>query len=219
MRAILGDFTPRQRALAVIATAVVGSVVTLQCVVFPTYDRWQALKARVRGQQMEFAHLRRNVTIGPSVEQAWRQLGPQVHQTATDEVTFSRFLQEVEAAARRQVSAASYGGGASPGVTIVNAKPQPVEDGGTQRIYRLRLTVAGKLMEIVRFVSELVEGESIVGIEAFDLRGVQGASVVECGLSVRMVRLIDLERRKAPSAITESAAVSALRPGGEEAYP
>jgi Tfp pilus assembly protein PilO len=73
---------------------------------------------------------------------------------------------------------------------VNNTKPLPVENNGTHKIYKVRLSVAGKVQEIAQFVSALTHSEWIVGLEAFQLRGVQGHNMIECSLSVWMVRLI-----------------------------
>lgn len=182
MRNPLHSLNARQIVLAAITGTVIASALVLQHGVLPAYDEWQLFQAKADQQAAEFARLSRNLAVRESVEEVFRKLGPEACQTASDEVTFSQFLRDLEAIRR------------APSLTVVNAKPLPVVDAGAYKTYRLRLSVAGKLLELVKFLSELTGSKMPVGVEGFTLRGVQGASMVECSFTVRMVALVDMSK-------------------------
>lgn len=76
-----------------------------------------------------------------------------------------------------------------PSLTLINMKPLPVDDRGTYKIYPVKLAVAGKLQEVLQFVSAMTNRPVVVGLDGFSLRGIQGNNMVECTLSIWMVRL------------------------------
>jgi len=174
----LNSLTSRQRVLAVVTGTVIVTVMAVQLAVFPAYDTWQLRRARLDEQAAELARLERNIRMRDPVNRAFAELSPALHQQGSDEATFSQCIRQLEVVHRY------------PTVMVVNAKPLPVVDEGTHKIYKVRVTVAGELPEVVRFVGDLTGSEKAVGIDGFSLRGIQGLSKVECSLSIRMVRLI-----------------------------
>jgi hypothetical protein len=146
--------------------------------ILPAYDQWCALKSTVGMQVVEYDTLKSNLLIKESVDKQFERLGDHVWQLESDQITLSNYLRELETLARH------------PSMTLINMKPIPAQLEDTHKIYRLKLTVAGKLQEILQFVSELTHGTTVTGLEAFSLRAVQGINIVECNLSLWMVQLI-----------------------------
>jgi Tfp pilus assembly protein PilO len=69
-------------------------------------------------------------------------------------------------------------------------KPLPVQAEKTHKTYALNLSMAGKLHEIIQFVTDVTNRPTITGLKGFSLRAIQGSYMVECQLSLWMVRLI-----------------------------
>lgn len=197
MKSPLHSLTSRQQVLAAITLAVIVSAVVLHVGILAAFDTWQLLRAGLDEQAAEFARLERNISVRSNVDEAFQRLPAELHQRGSDEATFSQCIRQLEVVRRY------------PTMMIVNAKPLPVGDEGTHKTYRLRITVAGELPEVVRFVGDLTGGDKAVGIDGFSLRGIQGISKVECSLSIRMIRLTGTGRgrdaRRSPS-IASSAA-------------
>jgi hypothetical protein len=126
----------------------------------------------------EHARLTRNVEMKQGVDKAFAQLGPEAYQRESDPLTLAGWLRELELLARL------------PSMALNNMKALPVKLEGSHKVYRVRLTISGKLPEVLRFISSATHGQSIAGLESFSLRGVQGINMVECGLSLRMIRLL-----------------------------
>ncbi len=146
--------------------------------IVPAYDRWQALRSLVHVRAIEHAKLTANLAVRESVNRQFESLGPKVRQTNSDQITLSEYLRDLETLARH------------PSMTLINMKPLPVEQEETHKIYRVKLSVAGKLPEILQFISDVTNGPTITGLKTFTLRGVQGSNMVECSLSLWMIRLI-----------------------------
>ncbi len=173
----MSDLEPRRAALlAVLGTILLGMLIC-QYSVLPAFNQWRTAKASVEIKASQYARLAQNLAVKQSVQDRIKELPPEAYQLKSDEITLSEFLRNVEAI--------SY----LPSMTLINAKPLPVEDQGAYRIFRMKLSVAGKLEELLRFLFKLTTGKTPVGLESFRLRGVQGSELVECSLAIWMVRL------------------------------
>jgi Tfp pilus assembly protein PilO len=159
-------------AIAVLLSAGIGRYLVL-----PAYDQYKSLQATVDMQSVEHAKLSRNVSMGAQVDRQFEALGQDIMQSESDEVTLSQFLRQLESLARY------------PSMTLVNMKALPVRDEGAFKVFGVRAAVAGKLQEIVQFVSDLTSRPEAVGLEAFSIRGLQAGNRVECTLTVWMVRV------------------------------
>ena len=178
MNSMLSQRNPRQVALCGIAVFAIIFLVGIRHGVLPAYDEWQALRLRVAREEARHAQLVRNLAVRESVDEQYRSLGPETMQLDSDEATISQFLRDMEAIARESR------------VTLLNAKPLRAEDHRSHKTYRIKLALAGKLQDIIRFVTAVVNGPGAIGLERFSLRGRHHRDPVECGLSLRMVRLI-----------------------------
>ena len=178
MTDLLRKQRPRQIVLGTITLNVVVCAWVVHYFVLPAYDEWRSLSSQAYVQAQEYAKLTANVAVRDSVEEEFKKLGPEIEQSESDQITLSQFLRDVEVLARL------------PSVMVINMKPLPVEDKGTYKIYPVRLSVAGKLQEILQFVSGVTNRPVVAGLEAFALRGIQGSNMVECTVSVWMVRLV-----------------------------
>jgi hypothetical protein len=76
-----------------------------------------------------------------------------------------------------------------PSVRVVSMKPQPVKATRACRDYHVKLVLAGRLQEVVQFVSDMTGGPMVTGIDGFSIRGIQGAGAVECSLTLQMIRM------------------------------
>ena len=144
-------------------------------------------------QAAQYARLSRNLALRNQVAAEFQRLAGSAVQTGTDEVALSEFLRDLEAKARL------------PGLNIVNIKPLAVRDEKTHKVYGAKLTLAGRLAEVLRFATEVTEGDQAVGIESFSVRGTQKVHVVECTLAICKVRLVP----KGPSAAQAGGAILA----------
>lgn len=171
--------TARQISLCVIAMAVLLFVILLEALVFPAYDELARLEKTSEARAAEHARLSRNLAAGKVAQERFASLGKTTQQTGSDETTLSEFLRDLELLARR------------PSLRIVNIKHVPVDDQGTHRIYRAHLTLAGKIQNLLQFASEITDANDVEGLDNFMIRGVQGVSMVECSLVIRMVRTVE----------------------------
>ena len=170
---------PRRMVLGVIAATIVVGFFLVQSFVLPAYDEWRLLGSRLKAQAEEYESLASNLAIRTSVDAELKKLGPHAEQSASDQITLSQFLRDIETQAHQ------------PSMTVINMKPLPVRDEGTHKRYPVRLAVAGKLQEVLQFVSDILNRDVVAGLDAFSIRGVQGSNMVECTLSVWMVTLVD----------------------------
>lgn len=176
----------REWTLAVIAAGLGGLFLLYWLLILPLVWQWREVRDQSRELASDFLRLRANLGVRDQVSQAFARLGGNVWQSASDEATVSAWLRELESLARH------------PGMMLVNMKPAPIKREKSHIEYRVRLLVSGRLSEILRFVTDATHGQNVVGIESFSLRGVSGGNMVECTLSLWMVKLPP-EVRNTPS--------------------
>ncbi len=168
---------PRQTCLVAIGMAVIVFAAIGNYLILPAYDEWCALRQSVAGQQTQYEKLTRNLGVKQSVDEQFARLAREAVQTDSDQGTYSKFLRRLEMQARQT------------DVAIINTKPFEVEAASTHKIYRVKLSVAGKIHQLLKFTCGLTDGPAVVGTESLTLRAVQGINMVECTMSVWMVRL------------------------------
>ena len=182
MRRFFHEYRPNPRQVVMMAVtlmAIVGAW-AMQRLVFPAYDELALAREDHYRLKTEYARLRSNLTIRPQVNEAFSHLSETVLQTKSDQITMSHLLLNLEKILSRY-----------SGLRMVNVKPLAVLDEGTHREYRVRLTAAGKLQELLRFVDELMDDQESTGLEGFSLRSVHGLNQVECSLRLLAIRLPD----------------------------
>ena len=168
----------RQLALLVVTALVAICILTVKGCLLPAYEELSRVRSTAKSRAAEYAKLTRNLLISESIDARYKQHGKAVAQTGNDQKTLSNFLRDLEIQARR------------PNMTIVNIKPLPVTTEATHNVYQARVSVSGKLQEILKFVSNLANTPTVIGLDSFSLRGVQGINTVECSLRVRSVRVV-----------------------------
>jgi len=182
----------RQVVLLALTAMVALSAAVAQWGLLPAWATLRDLRsaARLRGEQ--YAVLSRNLALRHRVAEEFHRLAGSTGGAANDEVALSDFLRDLETKARL------------PGLSIVNIKPLPVRNDRTHKVYSARLTLSGRLGEVLKFACDVGGGSEVTGVESFSIRGTQKLGVVECGLSLRRIGLA------APgAAVSASAAVLA----------
>lgn len=175
----------RQTSLLVLTLLLAGCAVMWEAYLFPAYGQWTIRKSQLADLTDEYARLNANLRASESVDREFQELGKDIEQTGSEQRVMSEFLRGLEGQARY------------PNLAIINIKPQPVEDGKTFKTYRVRLSLAGKLQDTLRFVAAVGDAGLNVGFDSFILRGAQGVNMVECDVTVRMIRI---KTAAAPSA-------------------
>jgi hypothetical protein len=173
-----GELKGRQWALGMATAMLILVMIILRYALVPSAKQWSMLRVQLQAKNAEHARLVRNLAMRPMVDEQFTRLGPQVYQNDSDPMTLAGWLRELEMLARL------------PSMTLNHMKAAPVKQEKASKIYRVRLSVSGKLPEVLKFVSAATHGDTVAGLESFALRGVQGVNMVECGLSLRMVRLL-----------------------------
>ena len=179
MRRFLARLQPRELVLCGIIVLLLIGVPVVQRYLLPAFDQWRSQRARLAIQAADYAQLMRNIAIQESVDREFDKLGPEAVQVESDPITLSVFLRDVETALSRRAS-----------MTMINATPQPVEVAPDLKAYRVAVTVAGKLPEILQFLDDLAAAAPPIGIESFGLRGIQGRNMVECSVGLKRVHLL-----------------------------
>lgn len=182
----------RELVLITATLIVVVGAPVFQRWLLPGYDQWRAMGALVDSQTIEYQRLVSNLEIKQSVDEQFKLLGENAWQSQSDQITLSGFLRDVEVEARY------------PGMTLINMKPLPVTHQETHSVYKVRLSVAGKLQDVLKFAFKLLNGETITGMESFSIRGTQGGNVVECSFSLWMVKLPAPESSPGPPEVSKA---------------
>ncbi len=175
MKVLGRPLTERERALAVVTVCVVVGTAMWRAWLLPAYDLWQTRRAAWTAAHIEHATLVQQQAAADAVAQRIAALDTDAFADATDQATLSNFLREIETRARR--------------VQLTSVQPLPIDAGAHHRRYPVQMSLSGRLVEVVRFVDELLHGPTVVGLEAFTLRGVREGRGVECTLRLWMVRI------------------------------
>lgn len=173
----LRNRTPREATLLALAAFAALTFAALHWLVAPAFREWRRTESRVESLSSEHARLVRNLAYKQTAEEQSRRLPPAATQVESDQLTLATWLSELEAAARK------------PGVTLNSTKPMPVQQEGGYKVFSVRVSLSGRLTEVLRFVSDVVSGPPVVGVHSYTIRAVQGPNNVECSLHLRMVRL------------------------------
>ena len=184
----------REWTLAAVTGFALLFVPFLNVYLLPAYDAFNAGRALKFAQQSEYAKLRSLLSLREEVDGRFAAIAGETNQKESDSITMSSFLRYIETRARYST------------MTLINMKPQPVRDESGYKIYAVRMSLSARLFDVLRFVSEVTQGEMVTAIDTFTIRGVQGGHLVECTLSVWMVRLpltqVSNSRRRAPEVST-----------------
>ena len=171
------EFSSRERWLAGLVVLAGVAVLAGRGWLWPAYERWSAASALLSARTQEYEKLRGFLAVEGEVDEAHGRLPAGVIQRESDAITLSAYLRELESLARL------------PSLTIVNAKPEAVVEGPAGRRYPIRLTVSGTLKEVGQFVTRLTGESAGVQLRGFAVRAVQGGALVECNLSIELIRL------------------------------
>jgi len=171
----------------------------------PRFDEWRSVKTSVEDASAEMMRLSDALAVREEVERRFAALGDVVLRTESDQVVLSQFLRDLDQYVREA------------NLTLVNMKPLDVDRQPLARKYPVRLAVAGSVPETVQFAGAVFESESVVGLDRFSIRGVQGFGRVECSFVVSLVQLVPPLGVGAPdngSGESESVEVNVASGGG-----
>lgn len=170
--------TLRQQVRIILLLAVLVSFLVLDRLMLPAWDEMRAKQDTSEASVRKHARLGRNLLAARQIEGLIGRQQRVSEQVKSDEITQSEFLRDLEATSRL------------PRLRIVNIKPFSAQDTGTHRIYRVKLSVAGPLQEVLQFVASVMAGPNPTGLDSFSIRGVQGKGIVESTLTIASIRLI-----------------------------
>jgi hypothetical protein len=173
----LRNLTPREVMLFALVAFAATAFVALRWIVVPTFRDWRETQSRFLSLSREHARLLRNLAYKQSAEEQSRLLPPQAILVESEQLTLATWLRDLEVAARRT------------GVTLNSTKPMPVLQEGGYKVFGVRVSLSGRLPDVLKFVSEVVSGPSVVGIQSYTMRAVRAPNNVECTLYLRMVRI------------------------------
>jgi Tfp pilus assembly protein PilO len=184
LRTLISQLTRQPRTLVLAATAgcVLCTAVVLEKGIFPKWDQLQRIRGEVALLSAQKQRYLENLSVRERVNAQFAALPSDVFRDQSNDQVLSRFLVHVETHARR------------PGLGLTNARPGEVRHTNQGSFYSVRLSLAGPLSEILRFVHAVCAGSQVVGLEDFSLRAVQGQSTVEAVMNLEMVQL-DPDRR------------------------
>jgi hypothetical protein len=169
--------TTRETAVVAVALSAVAAFVLVRSVVVPSYREWRELQVQLAAQSPEYARLAQNLAYRESADEEFGRLPTEAFQAASEQITLAAWLRDLEATARR------------PSLVLVNTKPMPVRHEDGYGVYTVKLSVSGRLPEVLQFVSEAVNGAAVTGLSSCSMHAVQGSNGVECSFDLRMVRL------------------------------
>ncbi len=170
---------PRQVALIVLMILFSLSIVTIDSYILPAYEEMDSARTSMHGLAAQYLRLTSNLAMSENIATEFQGLEKGIKQVDNDQITLSNFLRDLETQARL------------PNITIVNIKPLPIENKPTHKVYRVKISLAGRLQDMLQFMSNVSNGQKIIGFDSFSLRGVQGGlGRVECTLLIRKINVM-----------------------------
>lgn len=167
----------REWAMLLIAVGALALLLVYRFWLLPAYRQLSHARAQVQAQVANDQRLRSNLAARDSVNKTFASLGDHVFQQQSDQLTLSSWLRDLEALARRS------------SLNLMNMKPQPVQREPSYQVYGVKLSASGQLPQILQFISAATHNDAVTGLESFSLRGLPSGNMVECSLSLSMVRL------------------------------
>ena len=176
---------PRQVALIVLMILFSLSIVTIDSYILPAYEEMDSARTSMHSLAAQYLRLTSNLAMSENIATEFQGLEKGVKQVDNDQITLSNFLRDLETQARL------------PHITIVNIKPLPIENKPTHKVYRVKISLAGRLQDMLQFMSNVSNGQKIIGFDSFSLRGVQGGlGRVECTLLIRKINVMYKKQTK-----------------------
>lgn len=181
----------REWRLLLIAAGLAILLVFYLLLLLPAIRQFRDVRAKAQQTAEEYVQLQANIQARDRVEAAFAQLDSSVLQTESDEAAISAWLRELEALGRK------------PNLSILNMKPARVERNGSHNIYRVKLSIAGRLVDVLQFVSNSTHGKTVAGIDSFSLRSTGASNMVECSATFSMVKLLgEVARARTESSLS-----------------
>lgn len=186
MNSPLTRLSPRTRLIGV--SLLLATAVTVACLLLigPSVTQLQVLRSDVRNQAGKYRDLELNLKKAEGLDADSLQRAMEAVQTENNEAALSTFLRRLEGAARY------------PSLRIVNIRPSEVEEKDSFLRYSARVTVAGRLDEVVQCVADLT-AKGDIGVESFTLRAKQRAGDVEAILLLSSVRTRESRSPRLPT--------------------
>lgn len=176
LRKIIDKINLRQRIILAIMGLFILVYIAMDSYLLPAMDDLDQMMTRTEAKTAELARLKANLDAGKGLGDTLRTYQKQLIQTDKDEIVLSTFLRGLEEKARY------------PSMRIVNMRPNPIETKGSCKLYSVKMAVVGEIQDLLKFFKDVMAGD-IVGLKSLSLRGVQGGSGIECGVTLYMVRI------------------------------
>jgi hypothetical protein len=157
----------------------------------PAYRGWSSARQRVDARASELLRLSNNLGLKGDVERQLAELPPDTWSSDVEAVTLARFLTQLETLARESK------------VVATGTRAEGVERERGAALYRVRLSVEGRLPDLIGFMSRVTGEQYPTGIESISLRSARGGDAVDCTVTLVSVRL---NRSVAPSGSAASPA-------------
>lgn len=173
--------TPVNQRTQILAAFFIGSLVLFLSIHYwikPRIDNLTELSDERAELQKSYEIFSHNLTIRPELEKRFKDLQSSAPDSGSDEVVLVSFLKDLE-------NFSKY-----PTLTLVNMKPMEAKTESGNRVYRVRMSIAGKLPDLLQYVGDLSKSPRIIGIEGYSIRATQGDNIVECTVTFWMVKVL-----------------------------
>lgn len=165
----------------ILAAVFLGSLILFLSIHYwikPRIDNLSELSDERTELQKSYEVFSHNLTIRPELEKRFKDLQNATPDANTDEVVLVSFLKDLE-------NFSKY-----PTLTLVNMKPMEAKTESGNRIFRVRMSIAGKLPDLLQYVGDLSKSPRIIGIEGYSIRATQGDNIVECTVTFWMIKVL-----------------------------
>lgn len=149
---------PRERRVALVAGAFIGTGILVSWVVQPLWDRAQAVRQHVTAQTKKLEAVSRLLEQAPVIDRSHHQLAPFLAGSA-EGAGQGALLNELEALARR---AHLY----------LNLKPRPVAGDERMNRFEVEVDVEGSQESVLGFLDQLLASPKLMRIERLRLSSV-----------------------------------------------
>lgn len=199
MNGILRRFSTREWVLVGL-TLMVGIIMPLYALLLlPQWRRLDQVRTEASLLETELIELQSNLSIREQVDVLYQQANIEpLPADKSEHIITSDLLRKIDTIRANypslsvtnirpllppEASRAGKSSNNSRNVTETTSRGGDAPGGGG-RIYLVRMTVSGKLPEIVDFVTSLTHQRVLIRLDSYTLRGVQGVNLVECKMQL-----------------------------------
>ncbi|MHC4396885.1 MAG: hypothetical protein ACYS1A_14645 [Planctomycetota bacterium] len=151
------DSKKREKVLAIVTAAILGSIFLFTTIVDPQFKKHKALSSRLAQLQLDLTRARGNLLIKDRIERAYTQIEPLIAAQGNQQQQISDFTRLLDQIYSKL------------NVKIRSVKILPIADENYYCKLTIRIEMTGFVKDFLKFIEEVEQRTEPIRIEQFDL--------------------------------------------------